>query len=419
MNRNSKRILSCSSDFSFLVHPERIEWFCRDVLLKRKGYSLLLLAPYSEKLREQNPEKFDGFIQRCHDVYDDIFLVPMKRGIKEIFSPIPLQAKKRSPSENEIFSIRQWLSSYIEEMVSVLVEISFSFEMVKPFLEDFRKNNIPILLRMENIERDFFWYHYMRQPLKKRLGNIHNWLQLMDVIKLNWYESAVVQKTDGVFCLSMKDTEWCLKKRKNGVFFLPYWYQLPEAKIHPFSKEEEDIFSKLEEKYKKNKVLFLVNNFHEGYNVKEISWFIQKVFPAIKQQVPESVFAFGGYEVANYFCADELPEGVEMLPSIPSVRPYMRRADLIPLLTKAPVGVKIKLVEALFYHKNVVSFPEGVEGSGVEDFLPIATTKEEWTRACVAILQGKKDCALAWAKFDDLYDHEKNIDFLTKFFKEQ
>ncbi|URA10864.1 glycosyltransferase family 4 protein [Thermospira aquatica] len=418
MTREKKRVLSCPSDFSFMVHPERIEWFCRDTLLKQKGYSLLLVAPYNETLREKNPEQFELFLSRCREIYDDVFLFPMRRGMKDIFSPIPLQAKKRSPRGKDMTSLQKWLAGYLGQIVGVLIEISFTFEVVKPLLKSFKEKHIPVLLRMENIERDFFWYHYKRVSLQQKLFDPHSWIQLMDVLKLSWYEPSVIKKVDGVFCLSTKDTEWCLKKRKDGVFFIPYWYQLPQTREQPLSVEEEQILQELEKKYHKNKILFLVNNFRDGYNTKEVRWFIEKVFPAIKQKVPESVFLFGGYEVTKYFCGKDLPEGVEMLVDIPSVKPYMKRADLIPLLTKAPVGVKIKLVEALFYHKNVVSFPEGVSCSGVESLLPVARTKEEWISSCLTILRGEKDCAQAWEKFDELYDHKKNIDFLERFFKE-
>ncbi len=411
------KILSCPSDFSFMVHPERIEWFCRDTLLSKKGYSVILLAPYSQTNKEQFPDRFDKFLKVCDELYDDIYLFPMSRSFRDFLSLKPSYAKRRIPSKMEIQSISKWLDNHIDDLVATIVEISFAFDTILPFYGKLKDKGVPILLRMENIERDFAWYNYRRMSLKKKLFDPRFWFMFADIIKLIWYEPRVVRLADKVFCLSTEDTKWCQKKRKDGVYFVPYWYQLPESMGIPFTEDENATLSYIRERYNGKKVMFLVNNFRDGYNVREVKWFIDKVFPEIKKNVPEVIFLFGGYDVEKYFGGSSLPDGVEMLGEIASVRPYMEIAHLVPLLSKSSVGVKIKLVEALFFRKNVVAFPEAVKGSGVEEYIPQARNEHEWVEACISILRKEKDCSVAWENFENLYDHYKNIAFIENFFK--
>ena len=102
-------------------------------------------------------------------------------------------------------------------------------------------------------------------------------------------------------------------------------------------------------------------------NQEGVEWFVQKVWPLVRQQHPDTVFKIVGRNPSRQVESLGDAPGVEVLGTVPDVRPYLDQAAAVvtPLLVGG--GTRIKIFEAMAMEKAVVSTLIGAEGLKVED----------------------------------------------------
>ena len=130
-------------------------------------------------------------------------------------------------------------------------------------------------------------------------------------------------------------------------------------------------------------------------NQEGIEWFVQNVWPLVQKEHPETVFQIVGRNPSRQIEAlGELP-GIEVLGTVPDVRPYLSQAALIvtPLLVGG--GTRIKIFEAMAMEKPVVSTSIGAEGLKVEDqkHILLADSVAEFAAAVNRLLTSREDRA--------------------------
>ena len=100
-------------------------------------------------------------------------------------------------------------------------------------------------------------------------------------------------------------------------------------------------------------------------NALGLLWFLKTIFPSFRRAYPTAslvVIGRGPTIEVQSICA--LTEGVTLIPDAPEVLPHYReaRAVVVPLL--AGGGTRIKILEAAFAQRPVISTPIGAEGLG-------------------------------------------------------
>lgn len=102
-------------------------------------------------------------------------------------------------------------------------------------------------------------------------------------------------------------------------------------------------------------------------NQEGVEWFVQKVWPLVRQEHPDTVFKIVGRNPSRQVASLGDAPGVEVLGTVPDVRPYLDQAAVVvtPLLVGG--GTRIKIFEAMAMGKSVVSTSIGAEGLKVED----------------------------------------------------
>ncbi len=102
-------------------------------------------------------------------------------------------------------------------------------------------------------------------------------------------------------------------------------------------------------------------------NQEGVEWFVKQVWPLVRQEFPRAEFKIVGRNPSRPVeLLGETP-GVEVLGTVPDVRPYLDQAAVVvtPLLVGG--GTRIKIFEAMAMEKSVVSTSIGAEGLKVED----------------------------------------------------
>jgi hypothetical protein len=121
-----------------------------------------------------------------------------------------------------------------------------------------------------------------------------------------------------------------------------------------------------------------------GPNVQALEWFCWRVWPQMRQCVPDAVFSIFGFQPT--LAVERLvssTEGVELIPNHPDIRAEVCRRQVVVLPFVSGGGIKNKLLEAAAMGMPVVSSERTCAGlhSAAEVPFLLATTPGDWVRA--------------------------------------
>jgi glycosyltransferase involved in cell wall biosynthesis len=122
-------------------------------------------------------------------------------------------------------------------------------------------------------------------------------------------------------------------------------------------------------------------------NQQAVRWFLDRVFPLIVRQVPESTFVIAGAAPPRWMIARAAGR-VVVTGAVADMRPYLEQASLcvVPLLMGG--GTRVKILEAQAFGRPVVSTTVGAEGihAREEEAILIADEPEAFARRVVDVL---------------------------------
>lgn len=115
-------------------------------------------------------------------------------------------------------------------------------------------------------------------------------------------------------------------------------------------------------------------------NVDGICWFAKEVWPHVVAQRPDQKLRIVGREPAAAVRELAAMPGVEVVGTVPDVRPYLERASVAIVPLQIARGVQNKVLEAFAMGKPVVASPEPLVGLGVRDEEHVlqAQSREQW-----------------------------------------
>ena len=98
-------------------------------------------------------------------------------------------------------------------------------------------------------------------------------------------------------------------------------------------------------------------------NVDGALWFMKEVWPGVRKEFPEAEFDIVGANPSPvlYRAAEETP-GVNVVGSVPDVRPYLQRSAVAVVPLRIARGIQNKVLEGLAMRRAVVASREAVEG---------------------------------------------------------
>ena len=153
-------------------------------------------------------------------------------------------------------------------------------------------------------------------------------------------------------------------------------------------------------------------------NVDAVSWFAQRIFPAIRDAVPAAQFTIVGSRPTEAVLALARQPGVVVTGSVADVRPYLAHAACAVAPLRIARGVQNKVLEAMAMARPVIASAqaaEGIRAAAGRDFI-LAQGEAEFAHAVVAQLQAAhtvecaRDCILAH------YDWDRNLSAVDALF---
>ncbi len=123
-------------------------------------------------------------------------------------------------------------------------------------------------------------------------------------------------------------------------------------------------------------------------NVDGICWFAREVWPHVQRQRPDQRLRIVGRSPAPAVQALTEIAGVDVVGTVPDVRPYLSQAAVAVVPLHIARGVQNKVLEALAMGKPVVASPEPIVGLDVVEgtHLFSATEPGEWINTLIRLL---------------------------------
>jgi polysaccharide biosynthesis protein PslH len=99
-----------------------------------------------------------------------------------------------------------------------------------------------------------------------------------------------------------------------------------------------------------------------------VHWFIDSIWPLVKQRVPEAQFLAIGKKASQYALDSAARDSAIKVPGfVPDVRPYVERSAIYVVPIRVGGGTRLKVVDAMAQGKAIVSTSLGVEGIEARD----------------------------------------------------
>lgn len=146
-------------------------------------------------------------------------------------------------------------------------------------------------------------------------------------------------------------------------------------------------------------------------NVDAVTWFAERVFPAVHDAIPAAQFTIVGSRPTDAVLALARRPGVVVTGGVPDVRPYLAHAACAVAPLRIARGVQNKVLEAMAMARPVVASAQAAEGIRAEagrDYL-LAGDEAGFAGAVIAALRASSPRAAARECILAHYDWARNL----------
>jgi sugar transferase (PEP-CTERM/EpsH1 system associated) len=157
-------------------------------------------------------------------------------------------------------------------------------------------------------------------------------------------------------------------------------------------------------------------------NVDAVLWFVDAVFPLVRQRSPSAHFWIVGAKPSRAVSRLRHTSGVTVTGKVPDVRPFLAHADVVVAPLRVARGIQNKVLEAMAMARPVVVTAEAFEGIRAtpgEDLL-VASTAEQMARSIARVLNQDypRLGSAARAAIERNHDWATTLQGLDRFFSE-
>lgn len=97
-------------------------------------------------------------------------------------------------------------------------------------------------------------------------------------------------------------------------------------------------------------------------NIEAVQWYAREVLPLVRRKLPHMRFQIVGKDPAPQVKALHHHEGVEVVGTVPDVRPYLEEASVVVAPLQVARGVQNKVLEAMACRRSVICSPQAANG---------------------------------------------------------
>lgn len=259
------------------------------------------------------------------------------------------------------------------------------------YVRDFEKLNIELPYHESGIE------NYL-----ERKGSHIDMVILSKKTTADIYLDIVMSLTDATIVLDTVDLHYLREERKASLLNTPFDQTSKSQELHcARSADEVLVVSPVEKKILEHEGLqkvSIVSNIHSlqpcsrsfaersglmfigGFkhqpNIDGIIWFIEKIFPTIKKQIPDMhLDIVGSYPPASI--VSQASACISVTGYIEDVSPYFEKARIFVGPLRFGAGVKGKIGQSMAYRLPVVTTSIGAEGMHLEDGISAMIADDE------------------------------------------
>lgn len=278
---------------------------------------------------------------------------------------------------NKSYNIYRFKSKqFKKKLINILKKKSYDIIQLEglyltPYINTIKQySNAKIILRSHNIE------HKIWEDLAENCKSILKKWYLKKLAKqLKKYELAYINRTDAIIAITENDYQFYKKNNYYGkLTFISIGFK--ETKI-------------TKEKYQ-NTVGFL-GSLDWKPNIEGITWFINKVWPKIVSKNPSSILYIAGRKTPSWLKKME-SLNVKIIGEIPNANEFIQSKNVIisPLFSGS--GIRVKLIEAMFLKKAIVSTSLSAKGINVthKKEILIANNEDTFSDCVISCLQNNK-----------------------------
>ncbi len=367
--------------------------------LLRAGHSVKVLTAYTEKHPWQ-PDSIDS--EWLKETQAEAVFIDTRLNTIDAFSSL---------ITGDSYNISRFHSPDLERVLTALLKksvfdlILFESLFTAPYLKTVRLYSDGLaILRAHNVEHRIWQFLADETPQFTRKKYL-NWL----AEKLEKYEVSVLSDFDGIVGISEEDL----------TNFRELGCELP-MQLVPFGLDNQEW---PEDSSGPANHVFHLGAMDWRPNQQGVRWFVNRVWPLIRQRIPNASLRLAG---RNFSSSWDAPEnmGIQVLGEIADAWDMMSDSGIMVIPLMSGSGMRIKAIEALAAGRPIVSTPLGVEGIPAEDgkHLMIASTPERFA-ACVIELLEQHELASKigsegrrWAK--EHYENDKLISSMVSTFQE-
>ncbi len=273
---------------------------------------------------------------------------------------------------------KEWIDTTIEKN-SIEKILAFSSPMAQ-FFDENKMETKTRIMDLVDVDSDK-WYQYSKTkkwPAK--------WLYKREAKKLFEYECKIVSSFDKTTLVS-----------ENEANLLRSLVEEDKSKINYFSNGVDTEYFSPDRDYKspystEEKIIVFTGVMDYWANIDAVTWFVESIFPTVRDTMKEVVFYIVGSNPAPEVRALEKISGVEVTGAVVDIRPYVYFSDLVVAPLRIARGIQNKVLEAMSLARPVLATSSAAEGiNAVPDkHLFIADSEHEYQKRALEILKNSK-----------------------------
>ena len=277
------------------------------------------------------------------------------------------------------FSVTKHYSSRFKKKLDALLEHE-SWDLIHcewtPYARFIpRDSKFPVLISAHNVESQILALRarYSRTPIAKAFFWLQEW-------KMHRFERQSLCQASGVASVGANDFEVMRSWGVKSISLVPNGVDLPAYSANQDAEHADEIL--------------LLGSLDWYPNADSLNYFIQKIFPIVRERRPEAKLRVVGRRPAQSLkkrCS-KIP-GVEFVGEVEHVNDHLARATVVVVPLRIGGGSRLKILEALAAGKAVVSTSIGAEGlelvSG--EHLIIADSPSEFATSVERLLASSEE----------------------------
>lgn len=360
--------------------------------LSRRGHRIVLLAG-----QQGPPLAPDNVLHSlCEDVqvYDLPSSGRLSFALRSLFSPHPYPALRFQAD-----SLQRKLHRLLRDQCFDLIWVNFM--ILADMVPEALAGSTPVVLDQHECE-ELVYRDYLRQG---------TWTQRIfagiNMIKVRNCEQRTLPRVSAILCVSEGEAAFMRPRVPGGV----------EVWTVPNGVDTE-FFLPRSRRPKEDNIILLAGNMSVRRNVDAAVWFAERMFPAIREVIPDAEFWIVGASPTREIWRLQKIQGVRVTGTVDDIRDYYTKAKVFVVPYRFGAGTKLKVLEAMACAIPTVATEIGCRGIEAVNgkHLLIAKEQQAFVKAVVELLTNKKPARTIGKAGRDLvvqkYMWKEIIDFL-------